>query len=238
MNADSIQFSPRNAGTLLRGDAGPILGWMRQFDAKQLSLHVAMIILGAGCYGAAMGWWRAPEQALFTAIKFPIIILLTAVGNALLNGMLAPLLGLNIPFRQSFMAILMSFAIASAILGSFSPLVAFVVWNSPSIGSRQLSFETYSLIMLTHVALIAFAGIAANIRLRNLLRELGGAQVANRVLFAWLAGNLFLGSQLSWIFRPFIGSPGLPLQFMRDHPLVGSFYEAVFRAIVHLFTSD
>jgi len=30
---------------------------------------------------------------------------------------------LNIPFRQSFSAILMSFVIAAAILGAFSPLL-------------------------------------------------------------------------------------------------------------------
>lgn len=197
-----------------------------------------MIVLGSGCYGAAMGWWRAPEQALYVAIKFPLIILLTSCGNALLNGMLAPLLGLNIPFRQSFLTILMSFAIASAILGSFSPLIAFLIWNSPSIETVGRTGATYSLIMLTHVAVIAFAGIVANVRLRNLLRELGGGRVANRVLFAWLVGNLFLGSQLSWIFRPFIGAPGLPLQFLRDHPLAGNFYEAVWRSLIHLFRFD
>ena len=83
-------------------------------------LHAAVIVLGAGCYGAAMGWWRAPQQALFTAVKFPLILLLTAIGNALINGMLAPLLGLDIPFRRSFAAVVMSFAVASAILGAFA----------------------------------------------------------------------------------------------------------------------
>jgi hypothetical protein len=222
---------------LLRGEPGQIIGWTQHTDARQLTLHLAMIVVGAGLYGAAMGWWRDPQQGFYVAMKFPLIILLTTVGNALINAMLAPLLGLNIPFRQSFTTILMSFAIASAILGSFSPLIGFLVWNAPPIESARVS-GTYAMIMLTHVAVIAFAGIAANVRLRNLLRELGGARVANRVLFAWLAINLFLGSQLSWIFRPFIGAPGLPLQFMRDHPLVGNFYEAVFRSFLRLLDFD
>ena len=71
---------------------------------------------GAGLYGAAMGWWRDPQQALYVAVKFPLIILLTTPGNALLNAMLAPLLGLNIPLRQSCSAILMSFTVTAAIL--------------------------------------------------------------------------------------------------------------------------
>jgi hypothetical protein len=225
-------------GTLLRGEPGRIIGWTEHLDFRQIALFSAIIFIGAGCYGAAMGWWRAPEQGFYVAIKFPVIILLTTLGNALLNAMLAPLLGLNIPFRQSFLAILMSFAIASAILGSFSPLAAFLVWNAPPLENATASGGTYSVIMLTHVAVIALAGIAANVRLRNLLRALGGTRVANRVLFAWLLGNLFLGSQLSWILRPFIGAPGLPLQFLRDHPLAGNFYEAVFRSIVHLLNSN
>jgi hypothetical protein len=233
MNAAATSLTPRRIGTLLRGEPVDLLGWTTQADTRQLVLHFAMIVIGAGLYGAAMGWWRAPEQALYVAIKFPLIILLTTLGNALLNAMLAPLLGLNIPFRQSFTTILMSFAIASAILGSFSPLIAFMTWNSPSIQSAQVS-GIYSSIMLTHVAVIAFAGIAANVRLRNLLCAMGGPRVGNRVLFAWLALNLFLGSQLSWICRPFIGAPGLPLQFLRDHPLAGNFYEAVFRSFIHL----
>ena len=63
----------------------------------------------------------------------PLIILLTTLGNAILNAMLAPLLGLNLGLRQSFLAILMSFAIASAILGAFSPLAAFMIWNLPPL---------------------------------------------------------------------------------------------------------
>ena len=70
--------------------------------------------------------------------------------------------------------------------------------------------------MLTHVAVIAFAGMTGNVRLFQLLAQLGGSRaVALRVLLAWLAGNLFLGSQLSWILRPFIGSPTLPVEFFR-----------------------
>ena len=84
----------------------------------------------------------------------------------------------------------------------------------------------------------AFAGIAANVRLVQLLRELSGsAGAARKVLFAWLAGNLLLGSQLSWIFRPFVGSPNLPVEFLRADPFRGSFYEAVFNAARQLLSS-
>jgi len=220
---------------LLRGEPERIAAWTGQWRVRRLALHVAVIIVGAGLYGAAMGWWRDPQQALYTALKFPFIILLTTAANALLNAMLAPLLGLNIPFRQSFSAILMSFVIAAAILGAFSPLMAFLVWNAPPMSSATPSESTYNFIKLTQVAVIAFAGITGNVRLFQLLSRLSGRRaVASRVLFAWLAGNLFLGSQLSWILRPFIGSPSLPVEFFRATALHGNFYENVFHSLLQI----
>ena len=91
---------------------------------------VVAIAIGAGSYGAAMGWWRDPLQALYTGIKLPLVILLTALGNGLLNGMLAPLLGLNVTFRQSLAVVLMSFALAAIVLGALSPVALFIVWNT------------------------------------------------------------------------------------------------------------
>jgi hypothetical protein len=225
-------FAGRELSTLLRGETETISAWSASWNTQRFLLHVAVIILGAGFYGAAMGWWRAPQQALFVAIKFPLIILLTTIGNALINAMLAPLLELNIPFRQSFSAIMISFAITSAILGAFSPLIAFVVWNAPDMASKTVSGSTYSFILLAHVAVVALAGVTGNVRLFQLLAGLGGSKaVAFRVLLAWLAGNLFLGSQLSWILRPFIGSPTLPVEFFRQTAFHGNFFEAVFHSL-------
>lgn len=221
---------------LLRGKLESLAAWTEQWSVRRFWLHAGMILLGAGLYGAAMGYWRDPQQALYVAIKFPLIILLTVFGNALLNGMLAPLLGLNIPFRRSFSAILMSFAVTAAILGAFSPLLAFVVWNAPPISQATLHGATYHFIKLTNVAVIAFAGTTGNARLLQLLVQVGGSRAAAfRVLFAWLIINLFLGSQLSWILRPFIGSPNLPVEFFRTTALHGNFYENIFQTVLQLF---
>ena len=227
---------PRDLATLLRGDVQKISDWSGSWDARRFGLQIAVIILGAGCYGAAMGWWRDPQQALYTAIKFPLVILLTALGNALINGMLALLLGLNIPFRQSFSAIVMSFAITSAIFGAFSPLMAFMVWNTPPMTSGRVGAFNYNLILLGHVFVIGLAGTTGNLRLFQLLSKLGGSYaIAVRVLFAWLLGNFFLGSQLSWILRPFIGSPSLPVEFLRKNAFLGNFYETVFHTLQNVF---
>jgi len=226
-------FDLRQVPVLLRGELEPIHGWIERWSVGRVCFHVAVICVGAGLFGASVGWWRAPLQAFYTGVKLPLIILLTTLGNALLNGMLAPLLGLNLRFRQVSLAILMSFAIAAVILGAFSPLMLFLEWNAPpmSAGASE-RLAAHSLILVTQALVIAFAGVAANLRLLQLLRRASDSTAAaTKVLFAWLAGNLFLGSQLAWILRPFIGSPALPLQFLRPDALQGNFYEIFLSAL-------
>ena len=238
MNARPTSSANHEFSTLLRGETEALQGWLHGGDALRLGRELAVILIGSGCYGAAMGWWRSPEQALFVAVKFPLIILLTTVGNALLNAMLAPLLGLNLTLRQSLRAVLMSFTISAAILGAFAPLTAFMVWNAPPLTTDTTHRAVYGFIKLTHVLVIAFAGIVGNTRLlRLLVNQAGGdRKVAWRVLFAWLTVNLFLGSQLSWIFRPFIGAPYLPVQFLRPNiALQGNFYENIFQTVLQFF---
>jgi hypothetical protein len=139
---------------------------------------------------------------------------------------------LNIPFRQSFSAVVMSFTVAAAILGAFSPVAAFFVWNTPNAAAGFSAALAYNFLLLAHVSVIALAGVTGNVRLFQLLFRLAGNRaVARRVLFAWLGGNLFLGSQLTWILRPFIGSPDLPVEFFRANAFHGNFYEAVFHSL-------
>jgi hypothetical protein len=222
----------------LRGDVVAMAAWVRGFDARRLVFCFAVIALGAGAFGAAVGVWRSPLQALFTALKLPLVILLTTAGNGLLNGMLAPLLGLNLRFRESLLAILLSHTVAAAILGSLSPVMLFVAWNAPPLevgGVRaNLGFEV---VQLFNVAIVAFAGVVANVRLLQLLDHFSaGPFAALRVLLAWLAGNLFLGAQLAWTLRPFIGAPELPVQFLRPNAFEGNFYETVLRSFSRFFT--
>lgn len=223
---------------LLRGDAELVADWTRDFDHRRLFLWLTASVIGSALFGAAMGWWRAPEQAIYTAVKFPVVVLSTMAGNALLNAMLAPLLGVNIGVRQSFLAVMMSFVIAAMIMGSLSPVLAFLIWNTPPLEMAQQAGSSHAIILLSIVVMVAFAGVVANLRLYQLLLALSGNRSsARKVLFAWLAGNLFLGSQMSWILRPFIGSPGLPVQFLRDEPMRGSFYEAVYYSLQQLLNT-
>jgi hypothetical protein len=234
MQATSL--NPRFVSTFLRADAGTYREWVLRRESQLIGFCVLAIIVGAGTYGAAMGTWSAPVQALYAGIKLPLVILLTTAGNGLLNGMLAPLLGLNATFRQSLLVVLMTFAIASIILGALSPVALFVVWNTPPLtaGTHATSPE-YGFLQLTLAVFVAYAGITGNVRLLPMLGQwTANVGVARRVLFAWLVGNLFLGSQICWVLRPFIWDPYGPPRFIGREYLHGSFFETVFEAMRRL----
>lgn len=219
---------------LLRGDPNETISWLAEAGIRSVLLCSLVIVLGSGLYGCTVGLWRAPLQSLYTGIKFPLLIFLTCTGNASLNGMLAQLVGSGLSFRQTSLAILLSFALTAVILGALSPVSLFVLQNTPPLSSSATVLG-HSVTLLTHVFFIACAGVIANRRLFRLLEKVSGNRaIARTVLLSWLGGNFLLGSQLAWILRPFIGSPRLTVEFLRADPLRGNFYEAVGRAVKHL----
>jgi hypothetical protein len=219
------------------GQADGAAPWLDDaLPSRRIACHL-VILLGCGIYGATVGLWRSPLQGAYAAMKFPLLIYLTLAANAGLNGMISQLLGLGISFRQTFRILLTSFSIAALILASLAPVALFVLFNTPSLTDKG-SLVPHLFLKSLHVFAIAFAGVAANVRLHRLLLQLAGdAGRARKILFGWLAGNLFLGSQIAWILRPFIGSPFLDVQFLRDDAFDGNFYENVFQTIQQLIVS-
>ena len=218
---------------LCRGEAGSISDWLDEQSLRWMAFCGLAIAVGSGCYGATIGLWRGELMALYVAIKFPLLIFLTTLCNALLNWMIALMIGAGLTFRQTLTAQLMSYTIASLILAALAPITLFILFNTPSLESGD-PFG-HSFFLLINVGVLALAGIVANIRLyRLLLMKVASRRLARQVLTAWLAGNLLVGAQLSWNLRPFIGSPNLKIQFLRPDPFDGNFYESVYRTMIRM----
>ncbi len=220
---------------LCRAEPDELAGWLEP-GSGSLALCFLLLVLGSGVYGFSVGLWRDPLMGLYVGLKFPLIVLITALINAVINGMLAQILGTGLTFRQSFIAVMISFALLALILGSLTPVSLFLWFNLPPMGSAATQ-TAHSVLLLFHVALIAAAGVGVNIRFFSLLRRVcGGGMKALQVLGAWLVLNMIVGCQVSWNMRPFVGSPGLPVRFLREHPFDGSFYENIITVIFSRFT--
>lgn len=219
---------------LCRGDRGLLQGWLVEHPGRSIAFCIPAIILGCGAYGFTMGLWQGWEMASYVGVKFPLVIFTTLLVNGMINGMLAMALGSGIGFRESVQFLLAGFGLMAVILGSLSPVTFMMALQAPA-PSDPGADQWHSATLLTHTLMIAYAGIISH---RSLLGHVRGYAITpalgTRTFFAWLAGNLFVGAQISWIMRPFFGSPGLKVQFLRDDPMNGSFYETVLHAIGNL----
>jgi len=215
---------PSHLISLLRGNPQDLREWVGSEDSppRHTTLCLLVIIIGFAFYGATAGLMRGSLMAGYVAIKMPLLIFLTLACNGLMNGMLGLLLGSGLGLRQSLRAQLVSFATAGMILGSLTPVTFFLALNEPE----------YSSFVVLHTALIAYAGVMANLHLfRILLATTPDRRTAGITLATWLSGNAFVGAQFSWILRPFFGGPGLKTELLRDDPMKGTFYEAFWNSL-------
>ncbi len=224
--------------TLARGETVTLSRWLGEGSRGGMVTLVLGIMLGCGLYGFSLGLGRAPLMACYVAVKMPLLIFLTLGVNGLINGMFGALLGSGMSFRQTLRACLMSFALFALIVGSLAPVVACMALDRPADGDPALE-SWYPVFLLTNTAVIAFAGIVANRKLLRLIEAYSGSRAAAwRTLLAWLAGNLFVGAQLSYNLRPFFGNPTLPVAFVRPDPFNGTFYEIIWRMMVDALPED
>lgn len=224
-------FNRHTPLNFLRLDQERLTHWFASDHYQVLGLASIVIILGTSVYGSTIGLWRSPLQAFFVSIKLPFLIFLTTACNAMLNWLVSLMIGAQFSFIRTLKYQLISYAVASIILFSVVPVSLFFLWSTPPLS--EAAKVGHGFITLLHVCLIAIAGIVANIRLFDLLRaHLPKTVPAGLILFSWLLGNMFLGCQLSWTMRPFIGAPTLEVQLFRPNPLKGNFYIDVYNKII------
>ncbi len=235
-------------GALCRLDAAAVrrIGNGEGLPGVALSATLA-IVLGAGAYGVAFGVWRAPSQALFSAVKLPVLLLGVAACTTLLSAMAALLLRSRLSLAQTAVAILVSLAVTATVLGAASPVsILFALALPPpdpdlvglSIDDPRVqpALSVARELLLLHVAIIALAGAAGVLRLRGLLRSLGLEDgVARRVMVSWMAAQFLVGTQLSWLLRPFFGRPHLRPTFLVDDFFDGNFFDEVLIAFRSAF---
>lgn len=200
--------------------------WIRRRGWRGLARPVVLLTAAAGAYGAAMGAWRDPRLALYVALKTPALLLAVAVVNALVNGAFAARFGVELAFGETLRAVLLAFLLASLVLAALAPVF---LWFALTLENQNddAGRRAHDVLGVAHIAAIAFAGTFATLRQMRWITSLGAAPANSRALVVvWLATNLLAGAQISWILRPWFGTPSLDVAFLRAHPFDGTFYES------------
>lgn len=207
----------------------------RRLGRHWLRLSLGMT-LGAACYGAVLGLWHGPRLALYVAIKLPLVMLLTAALTLLLSYVLAQLLGVPLRFGQVAVLIFLGLCSAGALLASLAPVAWLFTVSAPA--PDPASRTAHNLLYLMHTGFVAGSGLAGSLALRQALRATGRSPAAvRRVYLSWLLAYAFVGGEVAWALRPFVGSVYHPVVFLRRNALQGNVYEFIATDIVpHLLS--
>ena len=198
---------------------------------RLLTQMIVVMTLGAAFYGAVLGSWRGDAQIVYAAVKLPLVLLSTTALTLVFNWMSALILGLRLRFAQVALLSILALAVAALVLASLVPVIMLFTLSAPPASSTARA--THNLLYLLHVVVVAGAGVLGVRTLRGLLEDLSGdPRRARTVHLVWLVTFAFVGGEIAWALRPFVGSIYLPVVFLRPDALDGNVYEFIVRDVL------
>ncbi len=177
-------------------------------------------------YGGVMGTYggiAGPRiwQAVYSAVKVPFLLIATFALSLPSFFVVNTLLGLRSDFGRVVRALMATQAGLTVILSALAPITAF--W--------YVSGSEYQTAILFNGAMFAVASFSAQWMLRRDYLPLIEKDPKHRwMLRVWIAIYVFVGIQMGWVLRPFIGDPRIPVQFFRENSWSNA-YEVVFEMI-------
>jgi hypothetical protein len=247
---------------LLRGDTTrPDLLREGRIDVPGGGMALMIVLLGA-LYGLCMGSYSllkevpaslqdpSPRsmQLLASAIKVPALFYLTLLVTFPSLYVFNALVGSRLSLLNVLRLLVASLAVNLAVLASLGPIVLFF----------SISTKSYPFVLLLNVAAFSVAGVLGLAFLLQTLHRMSlpawtetpaptgdpsaldmpTGQTLGRhtqlVFRCWTVIFGLVGAQMGWVLRPFVGSPALPFEWLRERH--SNFFEAVLRAIQSLFT--
>lgn len=173
----------------------------------------------APLYGLVMGSYSVTSLdrvalCIFAGLKLPLLLLGSAAICLPAFFILNTALGLRGELRAALQAIWAGQAVFALALASLAPLTA--VWYASDVGYRAA--------VLFNGVMFALGTTAGHSRMlrhyRPLIRR---NRMHATALAAWLTMYVFVGIQMAWMLRPFVGSPHEPPQFFRSEPFSNAY---------------
>lgn len=196
-----------------------------------LTILLLLIFAFGMFYGGVMGTYGGLAgdralQLLYSAIKVPFLIMTTFLLSVPSFFVVNSLLGLRGDFARVVRALMMTQAGLTVILTSLSPVTAF--WYA--------SGSAYQTAILFNGAMFAIASLGAQWILRREYEPLIRKDEKHRwMLRTWIFIYVFVGIQMAWVLRPFIGDPQRSVQFFREDSWSNA-YEVVLGMIWQVLT--
>ncbi len=200
-----------------------------RMSERLMHLGVLVVVFGA-LYGAVMGSFAGVFgerflQVVYSAVKVPFLLTATFALSLPSFFVINTLLGLRSDFTYAVRALVATQAGLTIILASFAPFT--VLWYA--------SFGDYRAAILFNAVMFGTASISAQWLLRRFYEPLIRRNRKHRLMLrGWLVIYAFVGIQMGWVLRPFIGNPNSPTQFFRQEAW-GNAYVQLARIVINLF---
>lgn len=174
-------------------------------------------------YGAVMGSSHSLWQTMSSSVKLPILFVATLFVCVPSLYFFSLLFGSNQSLNQNLTVILTAITVTAVLLLSCAPITLFFL----------LTTSQYQFFKLLNVAIFAVSGLMGVVFLYQGMKvvsgpEMEGTSTRKWVLILWMFVYAFVGSQMAWTFRPFIGAPG---DFELFRQLGGNFYSNILYSI-------
>lgn len=193
-------------------------------DLRQMTLAMLALGLSFGAiYGVSMGAFRGGWQCLVSALKVPAVLVGTMTVAAPALYAFNTLLGSRIKFDQTVALASATVATTGVLLLALAPLSLFLA----------LTGASYTVLALVQVVIFFVAGYFGAFFLYDGMQTVSArlAQDQNLPLLQiWLCLYAYVGCQMAWAVRPFLGDPGRPLALLR--PLSGNFFTALMNTVM------
>ncbi len=190
-----------------------------------------ILILFSFIYGVFMGCYNGFSQAISSGIKVPILFTLIILICFPAFFVIQSILGSKLTIVQMLSIILSGFVMTATIMVSFAPIVLFFLITGGS----------YAFIQLLHVVVFTLAGLFG---MHSIIESLKFScenknvypKIGVQVFKFWIVILAFVGAQLAWSLRPFIGTKNLPFQIFREQE--GNIYQSIIYAVGDLLTGN
>ena len=218
---------------LCRMDDALVEALREDSSAEPFSLGWSLVIvIGMATFGAAFGCWRSPWQALYGAVKMPLMLHAVVWFSVAANTLLNWLLGGGLSVRQVRRCVLAALSITAVLLASLSPVVAYLATQAPRPEAPG-GLPAYRMLLSALVLLVGCAGVVGYARLFRLLCALApNRSAAWRIWVAWVLTTGLVGTQCSWLLSPFVQRPDLAITFWNQAALSSNFFEHLWFHVV------
>ena len=222
-----------------------------------VSLVLLFLAAFAGACVGSFSVFRTDElfykQLIASTVKVPLLFLLTLIVTFPSLYVFNALVGSRLSLGSVLKLLLATMGVTISVLAAFGPIVVFF----------SVSTTSYSFTSLLNVTVFGLAGVLGLRFLMQTLHRLNLVQNAPsifvepdkdqgqaglsaldsyltvnshvKIVFrCWVVVFALVGSQMSWVLRPFIGDPRIEFEWLR--PRHSNFFQSVWGSLVNFFS--